>query len=127
MALRPDHRLACETRGLGNPLHAGIGGPLPTGRSAPATRSDYVRTAIAQGRLIGDWSEPVPRGVVGRAAFASLRRQPLNAVAWLAFRTRLWSERSLGLMRPDEVYARWGRVPGRLAVLQPSRDQSPDP
>jgi glycosyltransferase involved in cell wall biosynthesis len=81
-------------------------------RTYDELRSDYVRTAIAQGRLIGDWSEPVPRGVVGRAAFASLRRQPLNAVAWLALRTRLWSERSAGLMRPDEVYARWGRVPG---------------
>jgi glycosyltransferase involved in cell wall biosynthesis len=80
-------------------------------RTYDELRSDYVRTAIAQGRLIGDWSEPVPRGAVGRAAFASLRRQPLNAVAWLALRTRLWSERSAGLMRPDEVYARWGRVP----------------
>ncbi len=81
-------------------------------RTYDELRSDYVRTAIAQGRLIGDWSEPVPRGVMGRAAVASLRRQPLNAVAWLALRTRLWSERSAGLMRPDEVYARWGRVPG---------------
>jgi glycosyltransferase involved in cell wall biosynthesis len=74
-------------------------------------RSDYVRTAIAQGHLIGDWSEPVPRGVVGRAASASLWRQPLNAVAWLALRTRLWSERAVGRMRPDEVYARWARIP----------------
>lgn len=73
-------------------------------------RSDYVRTAIAQARLIGDWSEPVPRGVVGRAASATLRRQPLNAVAWLALRTRMWSERSVGLMRTHEGSARWDRL-----------------
>ena len=79
-------------------------------------RSDYVRTAIAQAQLFGDLSEPVPRGVVGRAAAASLRQQPLNASAWLALRMRLWSERSVGLMRPDEVYARWGRLPKRLAA-----------
>ena len=73
-------------------------------------RSDYVRTAIAQRQLIGDWSEQVPRGVVGRAASASLRRQPLNAVAWLALRARLRSERSVGLMRPHEASARWDRL-----------------
>jgi glycosyltransferase involved in cell wall biosynthesis len=72
-------------------------------------RSDYVRTRLAQAHLGGDWAEPLPRGVVGRAASASLRRQPLNAAAWLAVRARLWSERSRGLMRPDEGYARWDR------------------
>ena len=74
-------------------------------------RSDYVRTVVAQALLANDWAEPLPRGVVGRAASASLRRQPLNAAAWLALRARLWSERSRGLMRPDEGYARWDRLP----------------
>jgi glycosyltransferase involved in cell wall biosynthesis len=74
-------------------------------------RSDYVRTIIAQARLAGGWAEPLPRAVVGRAAFASARRQPLSAAAWLAIRARLWSERSRGLIRPDEGYARWGRIP----------------
>ena len=72
-------------------------------------RSDYVRTAIAQAQLIGKWSESVPRRVVSRASCASLRRQPLNAAAWLTIRTRLWSERSVGLLRPDDGYARWDR------------------
>jgi glycosyltransferase involved in cell wall biosynthesis len=74
-------------------------------------RSDYVRTVVAQAHLAGDWVEPLPRGVVGRAASASLRRQPLSAAAWLALRARLWSERSRGLMRPDGGYASWDRLP----------------
>jgi glycosyltransferase involved in cell wall biosynthesis len=74
-------------------------------------RSDYVRTAVAQAHLNGDWSEPLPRRLAGRAACASLRRQPINAAAWLALRTRLWGERTVGLMRPDEAYARWDRLP----------------
>jgi glycosyltransferase involved in cell wall biosynthesis len=112
-----DHRWPCDRTVALRAKHAGweiIYMPESVVHYQPVRtydelRSDYVRTAIAQGRLIGDWSEPVPRGVVGRAAFASLRRQPLNAVAWVALRTRLWSERSAGLMRPDEVYARWDR------------------
>lgn len=72
-------------------------------------RSDYARTAFAPAHLNGDWSEPLPRRVAGRAASASLRRQPLNGAAWLTLRTRLWSERAVGLMRPEEAYARWGR------------------
>ena len=77
-------------------------------------RSDYVRVTLAQPHLIGDWSEPLPRGVVRRAAAASFRRQPVSAAAWLVLRARLWSERAAGLMRPDEVYARWGRTPKGL-------------
>jgi hypothetical protein len=80
-------------------------------------RSDYVRTAVAQSHLNGDWSEPLPRRLAGRAASASLRRQPLNAAAWLTLRTRLWGERAVGLMPPDEGYARWDRLP----------DSSPSP
>jgi glycosyltransferase involved in cell wall biosynthesis len=72
-------------------------------------RSDYLRTAVAQTRLNGNWAEPLPRRVAGRAASASLRRQPLNAAAWITIRTRLWSERAVGRMQPDEAYARWGR------------------
>jgi glycosyltransferase involved in cell wall biosynthesis len=72
-------------------------------------RSDYVRTAFAQAHLNGNWSEPLARRVAGRAACASLWQQPLNAAAWLTLRTRLWSERATGLMRPDEAYARWSR------------------
>lgn len=74
-------------------------------------RSDYVRTVVAQELLCGDWAEPLPPGVVRRAAFASLRRQPLNAVAWAAVRARLWSERSRGQMHAAEGYARWDRRP----------------
>jgi glycosyltransferase involved in cell wall biosynthesis len=74
-------------------------------------RSDYLRTAVAQANLNSGWSEPLPRRVAGRAASASLRRQPLNAAAWLTLRTRLWSERAVGLMPPDEGYARWDRLP----------------
>jgi glycosyltransferase involved in cell wall biosynthesis len=74
-------------------------------------RSDYIRTAVAQGRLNRGWSEPLPRSVASRAASASLRRQPLNAAAWLTLRTRLWGERAVGLMPPDEGYARWDRLP----------------
>ena len=71
-------------------------------------RSDYVRTVVAHAHLTGDWAEPLPRGVVCRATSASLRRQPLNAGAWLALRARLWSERSRGLMRPDKGLASSG-------------------
>lgn len=74
-------------------------------------RSDYLRTVVAQPRLARDWAEPLPSRVVCRAASASLRRRPLSAAAWLAVRTRLWSERAVGLMRTDEVYARWDRSP----------------
>ena len=74
-------------------------------------RSDYVRTRVAQARLAGNWAEPLPRGIVGRAASASLRRRPVSAAAWLALRARLWSERSRGRMPLDEGYARWGRRP----------------
>ena len=80
-------------------------------------RSDYVRVTVAQPHLIGDWSEPLPRGVVRRAAAVSLRRQPVSATAWLVLRARLWSERAVGLMRPDEVYARWGRSPNGMPSL----------
>lgn len=72
-------------------------------------RSDYVRTVFAQAHLNGDWSEPLPQRVAGRAAAASLRQQPLNGAAWLALRTRLWGERAVGLMRPNEAYVRWAR------------------
>jgi glycosyltransferase involved in cell wall biosynthesis len=93
-------------------------------------RSDYVRTAVAQARLNGGWSEPLPRRVAGRAASASLRRQPLNAAAWLTVRTRLWGERAVGLLRPDEAYARWarpghsesGRSPAGLSRPMPSEE-----
>jgi len=74
-------------------------------------RSDYVRTIVAQELLCGDWAEPLPRGVVRRAAFASLRQQPLNAAAWAAVRARLRSERSMGQMHAEEGYARWDRLP----------------
>ncbi len=73
-------------------------------------RSDYLRTIVAQAHLNGDWAKSLPRGVVARAASASFRRQPLNGAAWLTFRTRLWSERTVGLMRPNEAYAYWGRT-----------------
>jgi glycosyltransferase involved in cell wall biosynthesis len=73
-------------------------------------RSDFLRTRIGQA-LLGDLVKPLPRGVVGRAAFATLRRQPLNAAAWLALRALLWSERSRGRLRLDEGYARWDRHP----------------
>jgi glycosyltransferase involved in cell wall biosynthesis len=71
-------------------------------------RSDYGRTVVAHTQFTGDWAEPLPRGVVCRAASASLRRQPLNAGAWLALRARLWNERSRGLMRPDKGLASSG-------------------
>ena len=76
-------------------------------------RSDYLRTAVAQAHILGDRVEPLPRGIVCRAASASLRRQPLNAAAWLALRARMRSERSVGLMRPEEAYAHWDRFPHR--------------
>ncbi len=84
-------------------------------------RSDYVRTVVGQALLANAWAEPLPRGVVGRSASVSLRQQPLNAAAWLALRTRLWSERSRGLMRTDEGYARWDRLPDSSSC--PSRPE----
>lgn len=74
-------------------------------------RSDYVRTVVAQELPGGDWAEPLPAGVVRRAALASVRRQPLNAAAWAAVRARLRSERSRGRMPTDGGYARWDRRP----------------
>lgn len=74
-------------------------------------RSDYVRTVVANERLCRDWFEPLPPGVVRRAAFASLRRQPVNAVAWAAVRALLRSERSRGQMHAGDGYARWDRRP----------------
>ena len=73
-------------------------------------RSDYLRTRVAQAHILDDWAEPLPLGILCRAASASWRRQPLNAAAWLALRARLWSERSVGLMRPEEAYAHWDRL-----------------
>ena len=81
-----------------------------TPSSAPTTFARQSRKRIS----CGDWLEPVAsrnRAVAPRAA--SLRRQPLNAAAWLALRTRLWSERAVGLMRPEEALARWGRLAPR--------------
>ena len=74
-------------------------------------RSDYVRTVVAQELPGGDWAEPLPSGVVRRAAFASVRRQPANAAAWAAVRVRLRSERSRGQLPADGGYARWDRPP----------------
>ena len=78
--------------------------------------SAYNRSADthSRARLAGDWAEPLPRGAVCRAAAASVRRHPLRAAAWLALRTRLWSERVLGLARPGEGFASsgvWERLP----------------
>lgn len=74
-------------------------------------RSDYVRTIVAQDLLCRDWAEPLPQGVVRRAALTSLRRQPLNAAAWAVVRARLWSDRSRGHIRAADGYARWDRRP----------------
>ncbi len=93
-------------------------------------RSDYVRTVVGQALIAANWVEPLPRGVVCRAASASFRRQPLNAAAWLARRARLWSERSRGLMRPGEGYARWDRLPESSPSLSrpgPSRHTPEEP
>ena len=87
-------------------------------------RSDYARTIVAQDILCSGWAEPLPRGVVRRAAFASLRRQPLNAAAWAAVRARLWSERSRGQMHAAEGYARWGRDPDGPSSDRPAEKQS---
>jgi glycosyltransferase involved in cell wall biosynthesis len=114
-----DHRLPCDRVVASRAKQAGweiIYAPEAVVYYRPLgtydeLRSDYVRTQVAQPILASGWSEPLPRGVVGRAAAASLRRQPLSAAAWLALRVRLWSERSRGLIRPDEVYARWDRLP----------------
>lgn len=68
----------------------------------------------SRARLVADWAEPLPRGTVYRAAAASVPRQPLSAAAWLAVRTRLWSERALGLARPREAFASsgaWEKLP----------------
>jgi len=78
--------------------------------------SAYNRSADTHSRvrLAADWAEPLPRGVVCRAGVASVRRQPLGAAAWLALRTRLWSERALGLARPGEGFASrgtWEKLP----------------
>jgi glycosyltransferase involved in cell wall biosynthesis len=86
-------------------------------------RSDYLRTRIGQA-LLGDLVQPLPRGVVGRAASASLRRQPLNAAAWLALRVRLWSDRSRGLLRLDEGYARWDRLSDSSSGRQAAGEHS---
>jgi len=74
-------------------------------------RSDYIRTVFAQALLCSDWAEPLPPGVVRRAAFTSLLRQPLSGAAWAALRARLWSERASGRMRAADGYARWDRRP----------------
>jgi glycosyltransferase involved in cell wall biosynthesis len=81
-------------------------------RTYKELRSDYVRTIVGQAMLGGDLVKPLPRGVISGAASASLRRQPLNGAAWLAFRARLWSERSRGRLQPDEGFARWDRQVG---------------
>ncbi len=87
-------------------------------------RSDYVRTAVAQAHLNRGWSDPLPRRVASRAAWVSLRRQPVNAAAWLTLRTRLWAERAAGLMPPDEGYARWDRIPpGQASARRPRPGQ----
>ena len=121
VAVRPGLRLARETSGVGNHLRAGSGRILPAARDVRRTpvrptfaRKSRNRFSPAAG------SEPLPRGVVGRAASASLRRQPLNAAAWLALRARLWSERSRGLMRPDEVLRPLGSGTSSRTVRRPS-------
>ncbi len=85
-------------------------------------RLDYVRTIVGQTRLGGDLAGPLPRGLVARAAFASLRQQPLNAAAWISVRARLWGERSRGRLPLAAGYARWDRLPaagsGRPAAAE---------
>lgn len=136
-----DHRWPCDRTVALRAKHAGweiVYAPEAVVYYQPVKtygdlRSDYVRTAIAQARLIGDWSEPVPRSVVARAASAGLRRQPLNAIAWLGVRARLWSERSVGLLRPDDGYARWDRPsfgsphPSLLGPIQAAEDSAGRP
>jgi glycosyltransferase involved in cell wall biosynthesis len=80
-------------------------------RTYAELRSDYVRTIVGQGLLGGDLCKPLPRAVMGRAASASMRRQPINAAVWLSFRARLWGERSRGLLPLEEGFARWDRLP----------------
>ena len=87
-------------------------------------RSDYLRTRVGQALLGNDLVKPLPRGVVARAAAASLRRQPLNAAAWLALRARLLHERSRGRLRLGEGYARWDRLPGNSSGQQVAEEQS---
>jgi hypothetical protein len=87
-------------------------------------RSDYVRTVVAQEALCGDWAEPLPPKVVRRAALVSVRRHPLNAAAWAAVRTRLWSERSRGKIRAEEGYARWNRRPDSPSSRQAAEGHS---
>ncbi len=89
-------------------------------------QSAYVRAAHthSRARLANDWMEPLPRGIVGRATLVSLRRQPLNAAAWLALRVRLRSERSRGLMHPDKRIASSG-IWDKLPDSSPSQTQPP--
>ena len=99
----------------------------PTTNSGPTTCARQIHT---RARLIGDWAEPLPRGAVCRAASASLRRQPLNAAAWLALRMRLWSERVLGLMRLGEGFGSsgvWERLPHSSRSHSRPRARPPDP
>jgi len=93
-------------------------------RTYKELRSDYLRTRVGQALLGEDLVKPLPRGVVVRAAAASLRRQPLNAAAWLALRARLWNERSRGQLRPGEGYARWDRLPDGSSGLQAAEEHS---
>ena len=87
-------------------------------------RSDYLRTRVGQALLGDDLVKPLPRSVVARAAAASLRRQPLNAAAWLALRARLWNERARGRLRLGEGYARWDRLPGGSSDPQAAEEHS---
>jgi glycosyltransferase involved in cell wall biosynthesis len=87
-------------------------------------RADYVRTVVAQSALCGDWAEPLPPGVVRRAALASMFRHPLSGAAWAAIRARLWTERARGLIRADEGSARWVRSPDGPATHQAAQEQS---
>lgn len=87
-------------------------------------RSDYLRTRVGQALLGDDLVKPLPRDVVVRAAAASLRRQPLNAAAWLALRARLWNERARGRLRLGEGYARWDRLPGGSSGPQAAEEHS---
>ena len=96
------HRLARKTGGM--EIFYTPDALVYYGRSGHSTSpvrlpSDDCRT-ITSNR---GWAESLPRRVAARAASASLRQQPLNGAAWLTFRARLWSERAVGLMRPNEA------------------------
>jgi hypothetical protein len=87
-------------------------------------RSAYLRSTHthSRARLAANWAEPLPRGVVCRAVPASFRRQPLNGVAWLALRARLWSERSRGLLRPYKGFTSsgvWDKLPQDSPLSRP--------